>query len=136
MKIAAIDYGSRRIGLAISDELGMFAHPLAVVEHEDRVQQIKKVLEILEKSQVNQVLMGLPKHMDGSERAEALVVKAFADELKQLGKFSVTLVDERLSTVQASRLMREAGRKAKQQKDKIDAAAAVILLQSYLDSSG
>ncbi|MBX7157535.1 MAG: Holliday junction resolvase RuvX [Verrucomicrobiae bacterium] len=135
MKVAAIDYGTRRVGLAISDELGMFAHPLAVVESDDPEKRFQQVSDILEKSQVTDVLIGLPKHMDGSEREEALAVKAFACKLEQLGRFSVKLRDERLSTVQASRLMREAGRSAKQQKSKIDAAAAVVLLQAYLDSS-
>ena len=132
MKIAAIDYGQQRIGLAISDELKMFAHPLAVVEQSDRILQLNEVETILRKAGVTKVLVGLPRHMDGSEREEAALVKEFAEGLEEK-KFSVKLVDERLSTVQASRLMRDAGRSAKQQKETIDAASAVVLLQVFLD---
>ena len=133
MKVAAIDYGQQRIGLAISDELGMFAHPLAVINQNDRILQLKEVERFLRDAQVSKVVIGLPRHMDGSEREEAAKVREFAREL-EAKQFSVKLVDERLSTVQASRLMRGAGKKAKEQKASIDAAAAVVLLQSYLDS--
>lgn len=132
MKIVAIDYGQQRIGLAISDELGMFAYPLAVVSQRDHVLQLKEVESILRGETISKVLIGLPRHMDGSEREEAAAVRVFARELEEK-QFSIKLVDERLSTVQASRLMREAGKKAKEQKGSIDAAAAVVLLQSYLD---
>ncbi len=135
MKIAAVDYGEKRVGIAVSDELGMFAHPLATVESASEKERIKKTLEHLRQAAPELVLVGLPKNMDGSEGPSAIAARSFAAEIEKGFTARVKMVDERLSTVQASRMMREAGKNAKRQKGSIDVSSATVILQAHLDAA-
>lgn len=135
MRVAAVDHGQRRVGLAISDDLGMFAHPAGAVEASGLDNQAALVAARLKELGAGRVLVGLPKNMDGSEGPSAQGARAFAEKLRALFGGEVRLVDERLSTVEASRRMREGGVSSKKQREKgrIDAGAAVVILQGHLD---
>jgi putative Holliday junction resolvase len=134
MRILAIDYGSKRIGLALSDPTGTLARPLPFVPAKADVQLARELAALAKKEEVHLILLGLPRHMDGSIGEAAAQVQAFAALLGQATLIRIQLIDERLSTVQASRQLQEAGRNARQQRGKIDSEAACVLLQGYLDS--
>jgi len=134
MRILAIDYGSTRIGLALSDPTGTLARPLPYLPAKADARLARELAELVGKEEVHLILLGLPRHMDGSVGEAAARVQAFAVLLGQTTPIRVQLIDERLSTVQASRQLQEAGRNARQQRGKIDSEAAAVLLQGYLDS--
>ncbi len=137
MKIAAIDYGLKRVGLAISDDLGMFAHPVPAIEANGINKQAEAVVAKLKELGAERVLVGLPKNMDGTEGSSARDARVFAEKLKAAFAGDVRLVDERLSTVEASRKLREGGVSAKKQRQggRIDSGAAVVILQGHLDAA-
>lgn len=134
MRILALDHGTVRIGVAISDELKMFASPLEFIPAEPPADALARLQHLVREREVERVIVGMPRNMNGSYGPAAEKVRAFVDQLR--GVVSVPLIpwDERLSSVQAHRMLRQAGHKAKQQKGRVDASAAAILLQSYLDS--
>jgi putative Holliday junction resolvase len=135
MRILAIDYGSARIGLALSDPTGTLARPLPFLPAKGDAKLAKEIAAVAVKENAEMFLLGMPRNMDGSVGEAAEKVTAFAEELrKAIGPAQLKLVDERLSTVQASRQLQQAGRNAKQQRGKIDSEAACVLLQGYLDS--
>jgi putative Holliday junction resolvase len=134
MRILAIDYGSKRIGLALSDPTGTLARPLPFLPAKADAQLARELAELAKKEDAHLILLGLPRHMDGSIGEAAAQVQSFAALLGQATPVPVQLIDERLSTVQASRQLQEAGRNARQQRGKIDSEAASVLLQGYLDS--
>ena len=134
MRILAIDYGSTRIGLALSDPTGTLARPLPFLPAKADARLAREIADLAKKEDVHLILLGLPRHMDGSMGEAAAKVQAFAAALGQATSIAIKLIDERLSTVQASRQLQEAGRNARQQRGKIDSEAACVLLQGYLDS--
>jgi putative Holliday junction resolvase len=134
MRILAIDYGSTRIGLALSDPTGTLARPLPFVPAKADAKLVREIADLAKKEEVHLILLGLPRNMDGSSGEAAIIVQAFAVLLGQATPVRVQLIDERLSTVQASRQLQEAGRNARQQRGRIDSEAACVLLQGYLDS--
>lgn len=135
MRILAIDYGSQRIGLALSDPTGTLAKPLPFLPAKADAKLAREIAALAVKEKVELVLLGLPRNMDGTHGEAAALVKAFAQILeKALAPVPLKFVDERLSTVQASRQLHEAGRDTRQQRGKIDSAAAAVLLQGYLDT--
>ncbi len=131
-RVVGIDFGDARIGVAVSDELGMLAHPLETITVRE-TDPVKRVLEIVKEKQAGTVVIGLPKNMDGTTGSAAEKARAFADKLSALG-VSVRMWDERLSTVAAQRNLHEAGRNAKTSRAVIDQAAAQIILQSWMDA--
>ncbi len=132
----AIDYGEARIGLALSDELGMLAHPLETVPGQDKGRAIARIAELARERGVGTMLLGLPLRMDGSEGTAVEKVRAFAKRLRPLLAESVEIVevDERLSTVAAMEKLHAAGRTEKNSRKHIDQAAAMEILQEYLDA--
>jgi len=134
MRILAIDYGSARIGLALSDPTGTLARPLPFVPAKADAKLAREIAELAKKEEAHLILLGLPRHMDGSVGEAATKVQAFAALLGQATPIRIQLIDERLSTVQASRQLQEAGRNTRQQRGQIDSEAAAVLLQGYLDS--
>jgi putative Holliday junction resolvase len=134
MRILAIDYGSKRIGLALSDPTGTLARPLPFVPAKADTQLAREIAELAGKEEAHLILLGLPRHMNGEFGEAAALVKAFAAVLGQATPIRIQLIDERLSTVQASRQLQEAGRNARKQRGLIDSEAACVLLQGYLDS--
>lgn len=135
-RVLAIDYGEARIGLALSDELGLLAHPLETVPGQDKKRAVARIAELAEQRAVGVVLIGLPLRMDGSEGTAVEKVRAFAKKLRPLLSESVeiTEIDERLSTVAAMEKLHAAGRTEKNSRKHIDQAAAMEILQEYLDA--
>src|SRR5205814_1325481 len=134
MRILAIDHGTKRMGIALSDELGMIAQPLKFIEAEPFAKFLDRVKEILREKEVELILIGMPRNMDGSYGPAALKVQEFVAVLKDAVAVPIQTVDERLSSVQAQKFLRDAGKKSKQQRGQVDQTAAAILLQSYLDN--
>lgn len=134
MRILAIDYGSARIGLALSDPTGTLARPLPFVPAKADAKLAREIATLAEKEKVELMLLGLPRHMNGSLGEAAAKVQAFAEILKKATAIPLKLVDERLSTVQASRQLQETGKNSRAQRGQIDSEAAAVLLQGYLDS--
>jgi putative Holliday junction resolvase len=134
MRILALDHGSKRLGVAVSDPTGTLAKPLPFLPAKGDVKLAREVAALAAKEEAGLILLGLPRHMNGSLGESAAQVQAFAAALGQATKIPVKLVDERLSTVQASRQLREAGRDARAQRSRIDSEAAAVLLQAYLDA--
>jgi putative Holliday junction resolvase len=134
MRILAIDYGSKRIGLALSDPTGTLARPLPFLPAKADAPLARELAALAKKEEAHLILLGLPRHMNGSLGEAAAQVQAFAALLGQATPVPIQLIDERLSTVQAGRQLQEAGKNARQQRGKIDSEAAAVLLQGYLDS--
>jgi putative Holliday junction resolvase len=136
MRILAIDHGTVRMGLAISDELGVIAQPLEFVLAEPFDKFLARLKEIIAEKQVELLLVGMPRNMDGSYGPAALKVQDFVAVLKGALTTPIKLWDERLTSAQANRFLIEANVRRDQRKQKVDKTAAAILLQSYLDSVG
>ena len=134
MRVLAIDHGTKRMGIAVSDELGMLAQPVGFIPAEPFEEFLAELKGLLAEREVEQVLVGMPRNMDGSYGPQALKVQDFVAVLKRAVSQPVKTWDERLTTVQAAGKLRASGKKARQQKEKVDAAAAAVLLQGYLDS--
>lgn len=131
--MAALDYGQARIGLAISDELGFLAHPRPFVPARPLERALRELRGFLRREHVTHLLLGLPLSLDGSEGVAAGRARKFGQALTEAVGLPVEYVDERLSTVGASLLLREAGHDARAARTRIDSAAAALLLQTWLD---
>jgi len=138
MKALGLDYGEARIGVAGSDDVGVSANPLETIKvkkGESPDDAIARIVEIAEQRSVEIIIVGLPLNMDGSSGKSAKKVEAWADKISsELPDLAVEMLDERLSTVEAEKHIRASGRKVT--KDIIDQAAAMVILQDYLDSEG
>lgn len=128
-----VDTGSVRIGLALSDELGCMAHPLQTLKAS--TQSLPEIAAIAAAKGSTVIVVGLPRNMDGSYGPAAEKSRSFAAALSQLTPASVVLWDERLTTAAATRRLQEAGRDSREQRKVIDQAAAVQILQSWLDAN-
>ncbi len=137
-KAMGIDYGQRRIGVAVSDPSCTIAFPRDVLNHGGNFQRAAKEIARLAGSEgVDLVVVGMPLEMDGGRGRQATLVSSFIDLLakKLAGVAEVTEWDERLSSVQAERAMSDAGVNSRQQKGSVDKVAAAIILQAFLDHS-
>jgi len=133
-RILGIDVGEARIGLALSDELRMLAHPLETVRVRNG-EPVEHVAKLIRREKIETVVIGLPRNMNGTYGPAAEKVKAFAAKLQeQVPGCTIRFWDERLSTVAAQRSLHAAGRNTKQSREVIDQVAAQIILQAYLDS--
>jgi putative holliday junction resolvase len=130
-----LDIGDRRIGIALSDPLGILASPFTVLESQDEITDIKAILDITGKYSVEKIIVGLPQSMDGSIGAQAEKVKTWVDHFVKHTTIPVEFRDERLTTVSAKRLSQDARVKKTKKKIEYDAMAAAIILQGYLDES-
>ncbi|MBU6391601.1 MAG: Holliday junction resolvase RuvX [Planctomycetes bacterium] len=133
MRIIGIDYGEKRIGIAISDPLGITAQGLPTIERTNIQEDMQKILNIIREKEVGEIVVGLPKHMNNSLGEKAQEVLAFVDLLKKHSNLPVSVIDERLSTVRAQRAMLEGNLSRKKRKDRVDMIAAQLILQDYLD---
>ncbi len=134
MKALGIDHGDKRIGIAVSDDLGMLAHPLEYILAEPYEGFLKRLKTTLAKRQIEQIVVGMPRNMDGSYGPQALKVQGFMATLKKSVVVPIQSWDERLTSASAMKNLREAGVNAKKAKAKVDASAAAVMLQAYLDS--
>jgi putative holliday junction resolvase len=133
-RILALDHGTKRIGVAISDELKMIAQPLEYIPAEPPERVFTRLQAVLAEKPAELILVGMPRNMDGSYGPAAQSVRAFVEALKQAVAVPVRTWDERLTSAQANRVLLEGNVRRDQRKQKVDSMAAAILLQSYLDS--
>lgn len=133
-RILALDFGARRIGLAISDPLGLTAQGLPTLERSNREQDLAALLALAREREVTLWLMGLPLHLSGAEGAQAQKVRTFGARLAARSGLPVEYWDERLTTVSAQRVLREAELSLAKRRQAVDRLAAVVLLQSYLEA--
>jgi putative Holliday junction resolvase len=129
-----IDLGEARIGLAISDELGMLAHPLETVHVKETPDSVGRVAQIVERDGIGMIILGLPRNMNGTYGPAAEKARAFAEQLRARVPCEVKLWDERLTSVAAQRSLHEVGRNVKNSRAVIDQVAAQMILQGWLDS--
>lgn len=133
MRILALDHGTRRVGVAVSDEMSLIAQPLEYIAPEPFADFLARLKEILREKEVSLILVGMPRNMDGSYGPAALKVQAFVAALKDAVTVPIKTWDERLTTAQAQRFLIQGNVRRDQRKEKVDKTAAAILLQSYLD---
>jgi putative holliday junction resolvase len=134
MKILGIDVGTKRIGLAISDPLGITAQGLFTVNVETE-DALSKIGEVISKGDVKEIVVGLPLNMNGTKGPQAVASSGFADKLKERFNIPVRLWDERMTTMQVERIMIDAGTRRNNRKKNIDKLAAQVMLQSYLEAN-
>jgi len=134
MRILALDHGTKRIGVAISDELKMIAQPLEFINAEPFADFLARLKHLIREKEVELILVGLPRNMDGSYGPAALKVQEFVAVLKDAVAVPIKTWDERLTSAQANRFLISANVRRAKRKEKVDQTAAAILLQSYLES--
>ena len=133
MRCAAIDLGKVRVGLAVSDELGLLAHARPFLDGRNPGQVVDALAKLASVENVEAFVVGLPRRLDGSEGAGARRARAFARRLQLHTQRQVVLMDERFTTKQAGQQLRELGHNARGQRNIIDSVSAALLLQAYLD---
>ncbi len=133
MRILGLDIGSKRIGVAISDGLGITAQGLETISSKGHKADIESINKLAVKNGASKIVVGVPLNMDGSDSEQTLKVKEFASQLSERVDARVELWDERMSTMAAERVLLEADMSRGKRKKVIDKVAAVIILQSYLD---
>ena len=133
MRFLGIDLGEKRIGISISDELGITAQGLPTINSISEDENLENIKKIIDKYEVKKIILGLPKNMNGSLGKQAKKAIVFAKKLKETFQLPVELEDERLTTTKAEKLLIETDRSRKKRKKVIDKMSAVIILQSFLD---
>jgi len=134
MRFLGLDIGSKRIGLALSDELGITAQGLPTLNRSTPGNDIRKLLEIVRQHKVEKIVIGLPKNMNGTLGKSAEQVLTFIQEMKVKTAIPVDLWDERLSTIAVTRTLISANVSRRRRKEVVDKLAAVYILQGFLDS--
>lgn len=133
IRYLALDVGSQRIGIAVSDELGLTAQPVMTLERRRSPREdLRSIARLARRHQAAAIVVGLPLHMSGKESPRAAKTRAFAAELGELSGLPIHLWDERLTTEEAHRILYEAGHKRQTHKDVVDQVAAVLILESFL----
>jgi len=135
MRILGIDYGEKRVGLAISSPVGFIAQGLPTIERVDGEDYLEELADVIQDKEVDEIVVGLPKNMNGSIGEKAEEVLQFVETLKSKFNLPVHTVDERLTTVRAHRAMTGAKMSKKGKKKRVDMIAAQFILQSYLDQN-
>lgn len=133
MKILGIDYGDARTGLSVSDPTGLLAGSPSVIQEWNRDRLLEKLTAYIAENKIEQIVLGHPKNMDGTIGARAQKCEALAQDLEAATGVPVVLWDERRTTVEAHQILHQSGKKAKQHRKTVDAVAATLILQGYLD---
>ncbi len=133
MIVLGIDFGSKRIGLAISDVQGDFAFPLETLHRKALAQDLRAIKKLVNEREVQAIVVGLPLHMSGQAGPEAEAAKRFAGRLAEDLSIPVDMMDERLTTAEAQRVLRAGGTSGSKRRQKVDAVAASIILRVYLE---
>ena len=136
VRILGLDYGDKRIGVALSDPFGWTAQGLEMIERKWEGEHIHRIEQLVREYEVEAIVVGLPKNMNGTIGPRGEVCMAFAEELRQSLSLPVYLWDERLTTVAATRTLLEADVSRSKRKRVVDKMAAALLLQNYLDARG
>lgn len=134
MRILALDHGTKRIGVAVSDELKMIAQPLEFIAAEPFADFLVRLKELIRLKEVELILIGMPRNMDGSYGEAAAKVREFVTVLKETITVPLRTWDERLTSAQANRVLIQANVRREVRKEKVDKMAAALLLQGFLDS--
>ena len=132
-RILGLDYGRRRVGVAVSDLLGMTAQPFATWSGLSDAELVRKIDSLISEMDIRQVVLGDPLTTKGESGAMSERVRRFATQLSRAIPVPVQLQDERLTTVEAHRILKDVGRKPSRDKEIVDRVAAVLILQTYLD---
>ena len=135
-RVLAVDYGERRVGIALSDPTGTIAQPLTVLQRRaGKRPPVQAIANLIAQHEVAHLVVGLPLTLEGEENAWTREVRDFGDKVAARAGVGVTFADERLSSVAAERAVRSFGlpRRERERKERIDAAAAVLILQGFLD---
>ena len=131
--ILGLDIGDARTGVAISDELGIAAHPLCTIQRRSRNAVLAELQELIATHKVEQIVVGLPLHLNGEVGRQAQKVKKFADKLEQLVNLPIVFWDESFTTSEAAQILRGTKKRRKKRKQVIDQVAAVLILDAYLE---
>ena len=131
-----MDVGARRIGLAVSDPLGITAQGLDTIQRQNKRGDFAQLERVIREHKVAEIVMGLPLRMSGAEGIQAEKMQAFAEEIRRRFKLPVHLWDERLTSAQANRLLRETEMSIKRRGAVVDQMAAVLILQTWMDARG
>ncbi len=134
MRILGLDVGTKRIGVAISDELGWTAQGIKTLHRSNEESDLRKIRDITREYGVEKIVVGLPRNMNGSLGPQAEMALGFVQELREILDLPIITWDERLSTVEATKMLIRADLSRKKRKGKVDMTAAILILQSYLDS--
>lgn len=132
MKIMAIDYGDARTGIAISDATGLLAGYTTVIQSRKPEVVAEEISKLISAHQVEELVMGFPRNMDGTEGPRAELYRAFAQRLEEVTGLTPVLWDERRTTIEAHNILSASGKKTKQHKKNVDAVAATLILEGYL----
>lgn len=132
-RIMGIDYGDSRTGVAISDLLCSIVGSTCVLRSRNTEKLLEDILQLVKQSDVGQIVVGLPKNMDGSEGPRAMLCRQFAQKLESLTGLPVTMWDERRTTVEAHNILSQHNYHGKKRKETVDAVAASLILTGYLD---
>ena len=133
MRVLAVDPGSKRVGLAISDSTGTIAQPMTTIPAEPRETLAARLATVAREHEAIRIVVGLPRRMDGSLGPEAKAARELAGEVRAASKLPVELVDERLTTAAAEKSLLAGGMRRKDRRANIDRVAAAILLQTHLN---
>jgi putative Holliday junction resolvase len=133
MRFMGLDFGDKRIGIAVSDDQGQIAMPKDTLQRSGKVKYIERLAELADQENVGEILVGMPVSMDGSHGPQAQKVMRFVQRLRQRVEIPVVVWDERLTTVAAERILIEGNLSRSRRRRVIDKVAAAYLLQSYLD---
>ncbi|HEV2962877.1 MAG TPA: Holliday junction resolvase RuvX [Candidatus Angelobacter sp.] len=133
-RILAIDYGSRRMGLAVSDPLGITSQGIETLQRKNKRNDFSRLGQIIRKYDVREIVLGNPLRMSGAEGLQSEKVAGFAEELRQKFNLPVHLWDERLTSAEANRLLRESELSLQERAQAVDRMAAVLILQSFLQA--
>ena len=133
-RILGVDYGMRRVGIAVSDTLGVVATPSCKLEVESMADAVAQTAALVQEKEATKVVVGLPLHMNGSKGGLAEAAEKFAGKLAESSGVEVVTWDERLTSAEAERVLLQADTSRKKRKQVIDKMAAQIMLQSYLDA--
>lgn len=135
-RILGLDVGSKRIGIAVSDPLGITAQGLATLHRQNKRSDFAQLEQVIREYKVAEIVVGLPLRMTGAEGTQAGKMQGFAEEIRRRFRLPVHLWDERLSSAQANRLLRETDMSIKRRGEVVDQMAAVLILQSWMDARG
>jgi len=136
MRVAALDVGEVRIGVAVTDELGMLSHPRPTIAASPPPAALRALCELVEAEEIQRFVIGLPLRLTGHEGIEARSARAFGARVQEATGCEVEFWDERLTTTQAHRFLMQAGHSSRKRRTRIDSAAACIVLQAWLDAQG
>jgi len=133
MRLLGLDYGTVRVGVAMSDQLGYIAQPKGFIDAVAKKKCIEKIIQMCNEFDIKKIVIGLPLHMNGDEGESALGARTFGKKINKKIDIPIEFIDERLSTMSANKALTEGNVKGEKRKEKVDSVAAAIILQNYID---